>query len=165
MASFLSLMCVLATLFYSPSYALKRAALFRKESKTLRLQLTPHDVFSFLLAEEQQDLLSGLAKGLGQSAIPGAVGLYMVTANKNAVENQIAANKELSEKQVAANKELIAANKELSEKQILGIEKQILSNKELIIANKELGLEIIKANEAKIENLLMKFLSDKNMIK
>ena len=156
MASFLSLMCVLATLFYSPSYALKRAALFRKESKTLRLQLTPHDVFSFLLAEEQQDLLSSLAKGLGQSAIPGAVGLYIVTANKNAVEKQIAANTELSEKQVAANKEL-------SEKQILGIEKQILSNKELIIANKELGLEIIKANEAKIENLLMKFLSDKNM--
>ena len=65
--------------------------------------------------------------------LPGAVGLYIVTASKNASENQIAANKELLEKE--------------------------------ILANKELGLEIIKANEAKIENLLMKFLSDKNMIK
>lgn len=131
---------MLVTLFFSLSFALQRAAVFRKERKTLELLLSPHDVSSFE---------SEVAFAIGQSIIPVLGGLYILRekpAVKKVAVNKDAVNEDVFEKKIVANKDLL-------EKLLVAMERQILSNEELIVSNKELKLEIIKANEkAKIEN-------------
>ena len=89
-----------------------------------------------LLMEEWPIFWSEFGRARDQSLIPGAVGLYIVSLTKDSTE-----------KQILANKELVVVHKELTDK-------QILVNKELIVANKGNINEIIKAYEARIENLL-----------
>lgn len=48
---------------------------------------------SCLLAEEKPNILNELAKGLGQSLLPAAAGLYTVSATKDAIKELIAAKR------------------------------------------------------------------------
>jgi hypothetical protein len=137
---------LLFTLFFPASGFTARQGRISIGKEPSLLKMSPVDVFSELLLskDDPNPYAFEVIRTLGQLVIPAAVGGIFV----NSIEKQINANKENSEKQIIANKELICAYKDTTEK--------------LISANKEICNESIKASEAKIESILMKFTSSKN---
>ena len=143
--------------------------------------MIPPDVSSLAVSGNQSDpLLLELVKTVGQLTLPlfafqlfnrqievtkestekqNAATEKQIAANKESTEKQIADNKELTEKQIAATEKQIAANKELTEKQIAATEKQIAATEKQIEADikvtREITREVIKAADARFENILL----------
>ena len=125
--------------------------------------MIPPDVSSLAVSGNQSDpLLLELVKTVGQLTLSlFAFQLFnrQIEVTKESTEKQIAA----TEKQIAANKEStekqIAANKELTEKQIAATEKQIAATEKQIEADikvtREITREVIKAADARFENILL----------
>lgn len=107
-------------------------------------------IFYFIVSEEQPSLQVETIRSLGPAVLPlVAVTAFVAFIERNA-ERQYNSNKESTEKQIKATENQINLNKE-------NTEKQINSNKEntekQITAMRELNIEMIKAYEARIENI------------
>ena len=114
--------------------------------------MIPPDVSSLAVSGNQSDpLLLELVKTVGQLTLPlFAFQLF---------NRQIEVTKESTEKQIAATEKQIAANKESTEKQIAATEKQIAATEKQIEADikvtREITREVIKAADARFENILL----------
>ena len=107
--------------------------------------MIPPDVSSLAVSGNQSDpLLLELVKTVGQ--------LTLSLFAFQLFNRQIEVTKESTEKQIAATEKQIAANKELTEKQIAATEKQIEAD---IKVTREITREVIKAADARFENILL----------
>jgi sortase (surface protein transpeptidase) len=123
------------------------------------MKISSVESLSILVAASESDYSLELIRAFGPGTLPlAAVALYTIAVNgqigiiERTTRNEIKATQESTEKQ-------IKASQESTEKQIKASQE---STENQINAMNKLNEERIKASEAKIENILMKFVVQKN---